>query len=192
MNYYTNIGLYVGRFQPLHIGHVQIIKEALKKENKLLIIIGSIGSVDKIKNPYNFEERKNLILNCLTEDEKEKIIIKGLRDSTSEDRAIDKYWWYIQVKNMIDEDLQTPINLYLYGSKKDVATGEYLSLLKDKCGIKDTKEIEPIRIIDSSGNSLIINATDIRNIIKKPKVERTSNENRYLDAVLPLDIRELF
>ena len=93
---------------------------------------------------------------------------------------------------MIDEDLQTPINLYLYGSKKDVATGEYLSLLKDKCGIKDTKEIEPIRIIDSSGNSLIINATDIRNIIKKPKVERTSNENRYLDAVLPLDIRELF
>lgn len=192
MSNITNIGLYVGRFQPLHIGHLNIIKDSIKNEDKTIVIIGSIGSIDTIKNPFTFEERKNFIISCLTVEEKDKVIIVGLRDSMPEDRAIDKYWWYNQVRNIINEKFKNLINLYLYGSKKDEATGEYLGLLKNKCGIKDTKEIEPVMITDLEDKQLIINATDIRNIIRKTKDKRTISENKYLDSVIPLSIRDLF
>jgi nicotinamide-nucleotide adenylyltransferase len=34
-------GLYVGRFQPFHLGHLSAIREVLKKVDELIIVIGS-------------------------------------------------------------------------------------------------------------------------------------------------------
>ena len=41
-------GIYIGRFQPLHLGHLQTIKFALEQTEQLILILGSdrINSLD--------------------------------------------------------------------------------------------------------------------------------------------------
>jgi len=53
-----NTGVYIGRFQPLHTGHLAIIKQGIKNENTFVVIIGSIDKYDS-KNLYSFQDRKN-------------------------------------------------------------------------------------------------------------------------------------
>ncbi|NVM17916.1 MAG: nicotinamide-nucleotide adenylyltransferase [Candidatus Lokiarchaeota archaeon] len=60
-----NIALFVGRFQPLHHGHIYILTKILKHYKKLKIGIGS-SQLSKIKSdPFTYEERVNFISSAL-------------------------------------------------------------------------------------------------------------------------------
>lgn len=55
------IGLYIGRFQPLHIKHEAIINNLINDYgDNSVIIIGSAQILNE-KNIFTFEERKNMI-----------------------------------------------------------------------------------------------------------------------------------
>lgn len=54
-------GLYLGRFQPLHIGHTNIIDEMLKTCETVFIAVGSAQESGTERNPLSFEFRKFLI-----------------------------------------------------------------------------------------------------------------------------------
>ena len=57
VNHSTEIALFIGRFQPLHHGHIFIINYILKRYNKLKIGIGS-SQISNMKNdPFTGEER---------------------------------------------------------------------------------------------------------------------------------------
>lgn len=76
------IGLYVGRFQPFHQGHRLVVEKALKQCDRLIIAIGSSQEKRTKKNPFSYEERKQLILrtffaDCYTSD---RIIIVPVPD----------------------------------------------------------------------------------------------------------------
>ena len=59
------IALFIGRFQPLHHGHIYILNKILKNYKKLKIGIGS-SQLSKIKSdPFTFEERSNFISSAL-------------------------------------------------------------------------------------------------------------------------------
>lgn len=59
------IALFVGRFQPLHHGHIYILTKILKQYKKLKIGIGS-SQLSKIKsNPFTYKERLNFISSAL-------------------------------------------------------------------------------------------------------------------------------
>ncbi len=55
------IGLFIGRFQPLHIGHISVIENALKEVDSLIIGIGSAEKHHTTENPFTSEERKAMI-----------------------------------------------------------------------------------------------------------------------------------
>jgi len=57
--------VYIGRFQPFHNGHKDIVEKISLKAKKTLIIVGSIDSPRSIKNPFSFEERKAMIKNSV-------------------------------------------------------------------------------------------------------------------------------
>lgn len=60
-----DIALFIGRFQPLHHGHIYILTKILKHYNKLKIGIGS-SQLSKIKSdPFTFEERANFVSSAL-------------------------------------------------------------------------------------------------------------------------------
>jgi len=59
------IALFVGRFQPLHHGHIYILTKILKQYKKLKIGIGS-SQLSKIKSdPFTYKERLNFISSAL-------------------------------------------------------------------------------------------------------------------------------
>ena len=50
------IGLYIGRFQPFHKGHLNVVEEALNHCDKLIIAIGSAQEFGTEKNPFSFDK----------------------------------------------------------------------------------------------------------------------------------------
>ena len=55
------LGVIVGRFQPLHDGHKEIIRKALDLCDNLLILIGSANRPRSIKNPWTYKERRKMV-----------------------------------------------------------------------------------------------------------------------------------
>jgi nicotinamide-nucleotide adenylyltransferase len=60
-------GLYVGRFQPFHFGHLEAIKEVLKETEELVIVIGSAQYSHNFHNPFTAGERLVMIRRALQE-----------------------------------------------------------------------------------------------------------------------------
>ena len=54
-------GLFIGRFQPFHIGHLSDIKNALKEVDELVIGVGSSNEKHTKENPFTVEERIEMI-----------------------------------------------------------------------------------------------------------------------------------
>jgi len=61
----VNRGLYVGRFQPFHLGHLSAIKSVLKEVDELVIVIGSAQYSHKPSNPFTAGERLVMIRRAL-------------------------------------------------------------------------------------------------------------------------------
>jgi len=60
-------GLYVGRFQPFHLGHLYTIKDVLTKIDELIIVIGSAQHSHNLENPFTAGERLTMIRHSLEE-----------------------------------------------------------------------------------------------------------------------------
>jgi nicotinamide-nucleotide adenylyltransferase len=62
-----NRGLYVGRFQPFHLGHLQAIQHMLKEADEAVIVIGSAQYSHNTNNPFTAGERLVMIRRALKE-----------------------------------------------------------------------------------------------------------------------------
>ncbi len=60
-------GLFVGRFQPFHKGHLSVIENILKEVDELVIVVGSAQYSHRIDNPFTTGERIVMIRNALEE-----------------------------------------------------------------------------------------------------------------------------
>ena len=60
-------GLYVGRFQPFHLGHLKAIQRVLKEADEAVIVIGSAQYSHNTNNPFTAGERLVMIRLALTE-----------------------------------------------------------------------------------------------------------------------------
>jgi nicotinamide-nucleotide adenylyltransferase len=61
-------GLFVGRFQPFHLGHLAAIKFALRYVEELVIVIGSAQKSHEIRNPFTAGERIQMIKGSLSDN----------------------------------------------------------------------------------------------------------------------------
>ena len=60
-------GLFVGRFQPFHLGHLSAIKDILKEVEELVIVIGSAQYSHNLNNPFTAGERLIMVRKALEE-----------------------------------------------------------------------------------------------------------------------------
>ncbi|AGJ63181.1 nicotinamide-nucleotide adenylyltransferase [Saccharolobus islandicus] len=58
-------GLYPGRFQPFHLGHLNVIKWSLERVDELIILVGSSQESHTVTNPFTAGERVEMIRNSL-------------------------------------------------------------------------------------------------------------------------------
>jgi nicotinamide-nucleotide adenylyltransferase len=60
-------GLYVGRFQPFHLGHLKAIRNILENVEELVVVIGSAQYSHNCDNPFTAGERLTMIRQALRE-----------------------------------------------------------------------------------------------------------------------------
>lgn len=94
--------VFVGRFQPFHNEHKRIIDIALEKSRNVLVLVGSAGKARTIRNPFTFDERKDMIEGAFG-GYQQHIIVKPLYDKTYNDAA-----WIKQVQTIV---LDTALNV---------------------------------------------------------------------------------
>ena len=118
MNKEFDLLVFVGRFQPFHMEHKRIIDIALEKSKNVLVLVGSSGKARTIRNPFTFDERKEMISGAF---DASRLIVKPLRDKTYNDAA-----WIKQVQDVV---LETALyvanegNSYQTNGYKDVKVG---------------------------------------------------------------------
>ena len=61
-------GLFVGRFQPFHNGHLHAIKKILEEVDELVILVGSAQISHNPTNPFTVGERMQMVRGALDEE----------------------------------------------------------------------------------------------------------------------------
>ncbi len=133
--------LFVGRFQPFHLGHLSVLKEIDNRNDVEEIIIG-VGSAQyngTKENPYTFEQRKIMIEKTLSGELKNKYRIVAIPDVHSNDL------WVDHVLNIV-------------GELSDVYTGN--ELVKELFLAKKF-QVKPVKIYKN------ITATKIRSLLRQ-------------------------
>lgn len=115
------IGIYIGRLQPLHNAHLTAIRYALSQVEWLIIILGSACQAKTIKNPWTTEEREKMVRSCLTEEENKKVTIISAKDYLYRDNV-----WLSALQSSLsaielDEKAENS-NITLFGHDKDRST----------------------------------------------------------------------
>lgn len=101
-----NYGVFIGRFQPLHIGHEFVIREALKSTEKLIILIGSANIARDVRNPFTFEERAEMLRAAFRyEIANGDIVIEPIGDHLYSDAA-----WCGEVQRRVNEIVLSDMN----------------------------------------------------------------------------------
>lgn len=88
--------VYIGRFRPSHLAHLETIKRALEAGENLLILVGSANQPRTVKNPWTVSEVEQMIRACLTENENRRLMVLPLRDIGYNDQA-----WVQQVQETV-------------------------------------------------------------------------------------------
>ncbi|HHD15136.1 MAG TPA: nicotinamide-nucleotide adenylyltransferase [Euryarchaeota archaeon] len=74
-------GLFIGRFQPLHNGHISIMEAAMKDVDELVVVIGSAESSHTLKDPFTAGERMEMLLGtCMELGWGERVTVVPVRD----------------------------------------------------------------------------------------------------------------
>jgi bifunctional NMN adenylyltransferase/nudix hydrolase len=77
--------IFIGRFQPPHRGHVDVLQQALRQADRVCVLIGSTDKPRTVKDPFSFDERREMIASVLDEDARARVLIAPVQDSTYND-----------------------------------------------------------------------------------------------------------
>jgi bifunctional NMN adenylyltransferase/nudix hydrolase len=91
------IAVLIGRFQPCHKMHIELIKKALSLGEQVLIILGSAKSASTVKNPFTPVMREEMIRGCFNEEDNTRLRFAGVRDYHYNENT-----WITEVQNTVN------------------------------------------------------------------------------------------
>lgn len=115
--------VFIGRFQPFHLGHAALLQQALAIAPTCVVVIGSAFQARSPKNPWSWQERAEMFRLALPEADRPRLKFLPVRDYYNEER------WTEVVKagvaRLLAEDGVATPRIALIGHFKD-ATSDYL------------------------------------------------------------------
>ena len=111
------LAVYIGRFEPFHNGHIQVIEEGLEIAQKVLVLIGSSNTPRTVKNPFTKLERKRMIdvhFNGLNKQGNHSVLMTGL-----EDQSYDENKWIKSIQDKVSLMAVADENVVLLGFNRD-------------------------------------------------------------------------
>ena len=147
MNKKYDFGIVIGRFQPFHTAHRELIKHSLTLAEKVIVILGSARSASDVRNPFTPAMREEIIRACFPEDSA-RLMFRAVRDYPYNDHV-----WTAEVQNVVGEIAEEDhAKITVVGFFKD-RSSYYLNLFPQWT-------FEEFYVSDKK--LLNINATDIR------------------------------
>lgn len=141
-----NYCVFIGRFQPFHNSHLQVVKEGLSQAKELIIVLGSAHAARNIKNPWTTQEREDMIRACLSNEENSRTHFVSVRDYFYNDNL-----WVADIQAKINSITEGDSNVALIGTYKD-SSSYYIKLFPQW------------DFLPSKSNG-VLNATDARNAL---------------------------
>lgn len=121
--------VYIGRFSIWHNGHAEVALNALRKSQKVLIIVGSARQPRTIKNPWKAYERVDMIHKWYDEEFKRDNTLGELIIETNRDFMYSNARWLVETQKLIA--IHTPHGsvgpVWITGAKRD-DTSFYLDM----------------------------------------------------------------
>lgn len=92
-----DFGVFIGRFQPLHIGHEHVIARTLEQVERLIVLVGSANVARDPRNPFTYAEREAMLRSAFRHEiAQERLIIAPIDDHLYSDTA-----WVTQVQRTV-------------------------------------------------------------------------------------------
>ena len=130
----------IGRFQPLHNAHLEIIKRATALTDQLIIICGSAKQPRTYKNPFTFDERARMIRNA-TAGLSMRIHVEPNIDTIYNDQA-----WAVRVQGIVSKYAILGTKTGVIGHKKDESSF-YLDMFP-QWDFVNVEQIEPLSAVN--------------------------------------------
>lgn len=130
----------IGRFQPLHNAHLEIIKRATALCDQLVIIVGSANQPRTYKNPFSFAERRTMIYEA-TRGLNMNVVIEANTDTIYNDQA-----WAVRVQQIAAQHTRPGDRVGIIGHKKD-SSSFYLDMFP-QWGYEDVELLEFLSAVD--------------------------------------------
>jgi bifunctional NMN adenylyltransferase/nudix hydrolase len=159
----------IGRFQPFHIIHKQIVEKALELGDKTLVILGSAKKAPNVKNPFTPALREQMIRACFDDEQNARLVFKPLRDYPYNENN-----WISEVQNIVrneqealldqsGEEFEPVRHNILLGQIKTALVGYY----KDSSSyyLKVFPQWQFEELYTDTKISRTLNATDIRSLL---------------------------
>ena len=160
-------GLLIGRFQPFHLGHLEALRFALSKVDKLWVGLGSSNKPIEKNNPFSAEEREQMILSSIDDSMKERISIYFIPDLDNHVKWIEKIDTIVPKFDIIFSNDELTQHLY---SKRNVQVVAIPFLNRDS--LSGTK-IRDLIVSDQKWDDLVPQGT--RNFLATNGKERLKN-----------------
>ncbi|MDR6795659.1 nicotinate-nicotinamide nucleotide adenylyltransferase [Acinetobacter calcoaceticus] len=135
--------VFIGRFQPFHLAHMQTIEIALQQSHYVVLALGSAQMERNIKNPFLAIEREQMILSNFSLDEQKRIKFVHVVDVYNDEK------WVKQVKSLVNGVIEPNSKVGLIGHFKDESS-YYLKLfpewfMVELDSLKDSISATPMR-----------------------------------------------
>lgn len=124
MQYCFDYLVYIGRFQPFHLAHMQTINIALAQSQNIILALGSAQNERNIKNPFSAKEREQMILSNFSAKHQERIHFVHVIDVYNDVK------WVKQVKSLVNAVIMPNHQVGLIGHFKDESS-YYLQLFPE-------------------------------------------------------------
>lgn len=109
----------IGRFEPVHQGHVALLRHALDHAPQVVVVLGSAWQARSPKNPFTWQEREAMLRGVLTPADQDRVQVLPVRDYYDEAR------WVRAVRQQVARHAPAGARIALVGHFKD-ATSSYL------------------------------------------------------------------
>ncbi len=135
--------VFIGRFQPFHLAHMQTIEIALQQSHYVVLALGSAQMERNIKNPFLAVEREQMILSNFSLEEQKRIRFVHVVDVYNDEK------WVKQVKSLVNGVIEPNSKVGLIGHFKDESS-YYLRLFPEWImveldSLKDSISATPMR-----------------------------------------------
>lgn len=163
--------VFIGRFQPCHKAHLQVIKQALEEAKELILVLGSARAARNIKNPFTYDERVSMISACLSKEELARVHFVPARDYHYSDSN-----WVTEVQQRVQAITRGDQSVCLIGTYKD-ASSYYVKLFPQW------------EFVPAKGHDMM-DATTVRNAYLRKPGKNAQSDIEHVQALCPAHVAD--